>query len=575
MTTITQIGIFLLCAFTAQNLHSQNLTCEWLHSFGGEQTDYGIDATSDGQGNFLISGNFSGETDIDPSDDEYILSSIEGTDAYLAKYSPNQELIWAFSIGGTSSDIIYQIKSLPDDRILICGTYSNSCDFDPSESEYILETFGYGDAFVAIYTSAGELDWVKAIGGSANTDIAWGCTSDSNSNIYFGGYFIGSADLDPSINEFPVFVPNGATPDLFLVKLSPDGEFIWGGTMAGSGLEYPYGMSVDAEQNLIVSGLIEGSIDFDLSDSEQIIDSPSGATGMNCYIAKYSQDGDLIDAKIFGGQGDDVVRTMIPTNSGYLLGGRYSGQGDFDPGIGDLNFESFGDWDAFLIQLDFDFNVIWSYNFGDEGQDSFNDLALDAFGNIVACGSFEIANDFDPTAEEYILTVPETVEGIYKDAFALILSPAGEFKEAQNFGGWNDDKGNGIAVSGSKILLLGNFKYEATSGACSATVNSEGEPYSDDVFAICFSSTYLSVGESEINNMGIYPNPTSGSLKIRSQFEIQEFKITNTIGQAIFTESPQKNSTHIEFDVSNLEQGIYFVTVQTKYGTSVQRFVKE
>jgi hypothetical protein len=568
MTTITQIGIFLLSLLAIQNVYSQNLNCEWIHSFGGEQTDYGIDAISDSQGNFLISGNFSGEIDIDPSDSEYILSSTEDIDAYLAKYSPNQEFIWAFSIGGTSGDNILQIEIISNDRILVCGYFSDSCDFDPSDDEYILETFGYGDAFVAIYSNDGELIWAKAVGGIANTDKAWSCTSDSFGNIYFSGYFISSADLDPSVNEFPVVVPNGATPDMFIVKLSPDGEFIWGGTIAGSGLEYPYGICVDSAQNLIVSGLIEGSIDFDLSDAEQIFDSSSGATGMNFYIAKYSSDGDLVDAKIFGGEGDDVVRTMIQTDAGYLLGGWYSGDGDFDPGDGELNFDAFGDWDAFLIQLDTDFNVVWTYNVGNEGQDSFNDLALDAIGNIVACGSFEISIDFDPTAEEYILTVPETNEGIYKDAFALVLNPDGEFKEALNFGGWNNDRAYGIAVSGSKILMLGNFAYEASSGACSATVNSDGEPYSDDVFAICFSSNYLSVGETRHVNTSIYPNPADKFININfsklESFGQVKIKLYDMQSRVIKQTQMKHQQAIYMFDCSTLENGTYLLSIESR-----------
>lgn len=574
MTTIIQIVICISCLFAALPAHSQNLNCEWIHSFGGEQTDYGIDATSDSQGNFIISGNFLGTIDIDPSESEFILSSQESSNAFLAKYTPTQELIWAFDLGGDNSDNIFQINSLPDDRILICGSYSNSCDFDPSEGEYILDTFGYGDAFVAIYSSDGELIWAKALGGAANTDIAWSCTSDEFGNIYFGGYFISSADLDPSASEFSVNVANGSSPDMFFVKLSSEGEFIWGGSVGGSGLEYPYGMCVDDEQNLIVSGLIEGSIDFDLSDSEQIFASPSGATEKNCYLAKYSSNGDLLDARIFGGQGDDVVRTMIPTNSGYLLGGWYAGAGDFDPGANTLNLPTFGEKDAFLIQLDFDFNTIWSYNLGNDGEDTFNDLALDTYGNIAACGSFEISMDFDPSDGEYVLTVPETVEGVYLDAFALVLSPSGQFMEAQNFGGWRNDQGNGVAVSDNKILLLGNFQYEATNGICSSSVNSDGEPYSDDVFTLCFNSEYLNVGKESEQQFKIYPNPTNDELNIQCATPISSIEIFDITGRIVYTEQP--NAIGATVNIKSLSTGCYFLSATPETGKiATLKFLKE
>lgn len=572
--TFIQVVICLSCSFAALPAHSQNLNCEWTHSFGGEQTDWGMDAASDSQGDFIIAGSFSGEVDIDPSENVSILIAPASSDAYLAKYSPSQELIWAFSFGGPSDDNILLVETDQNDNILVCGYFMGNCDFDPSDNLYELESIGYGDAFMATYTPNGELIWAKAVGGYSNTDKAWACTSDSFGNIYFGGYFIGSADLDPSNSEFIVTVPNGNSPDMFLVKLSPQGEFIWGGTIAGGGFEFPYGLTVDEEQNLIVSGLVEGSIDFDLSDSVQIFDNPSTATDINCYIAKYSIDGALIDARIFGGQGDDVSRTLIATNSGYLIGGWYSGVGDFDPSGNILSFEPAGDKDAFLIQLDFDFNVIWSYNFGNDGEETLSDLAIDEFGNIVASGSFEMSVDFDNSTDEFFLTVPETFEGVYKDACVLVLSADGQFKEAQNFGSWRNDSGNGVAVSDNKILLLGNFELDASLGSCSVMANNISLQ-SDDVFAICFSSNYLSVSEQNLNSYDliVYPNPTASNLVINSNFEIDVIRITNTLGQNVFAITHHYESKSMTIDVSKLEDGIYFLTVECENGTASKRLL--
>jgi hypothetical protein len=182
--------------------------------------------------------------------------------------------------------------------------------------------------------------------------------------------------------------------------------------------------------------------------------------------------------------------------------------------------------------------------------------------------SFEISIDFDPTAEEYILTVPETNEGIYKDAFALVLNPDGEFKEALNFGGWNNDRAYGIAVSGSKILMLGNFAYEASSGACSATVNSDGEPYSDDVFAICFSSNYLSVGETRHVNTSIYPNPADKFININfsklESFGQVKIKLYDMQSRVIKQTQMKHQQAIYMFDCSTLENGTYLLSIESR-----------
>jgi len=265
---------------------------------------------------------------------------------------------------------------------------------------------------------------------------------------------------------------------------------------------------------------------------------------------------------------------MIPNSSGYIINGYYSGNGDFDPGDNILNLSTFGEKDAFLIQLDFDFNTIWSYNLGNDGEDTFNDLALDPYGNIVACGSFEISIDFDPSDAEFVLTVPETVEGVYTDAFVLVLSADGQFREAGNFGGWKSDFGLGVAVSDNKMLLLGNFVYEATSGACSATVNSAGEPYSDDVFALCFNSEYLNVGKESEQQFKIYPNPTNNELNIQCATPISSIEILDITGRIVYTEQPSAIGATV--NIKSLSTGCYFLSATTETGKiTTLKFLKE
>jgi hypothetical protein len=573
MTRIVQIGIYCLWLLATEQLHSQNLNCEWIHSFGGIQGDDGWDATSDSQGNFIIAGQFSGEIDIDPSENEFILSSNTSQSAFLAKYSPNQELIWAYNLGEGNYSYIWKVISLEDDRIMICGEFYETCDFDFSVEQYILESSGFGDAFIAIYTSEGEIDIAKSIGGNLGDNTLCGAC-DTEGNIYFGGHFTGSIDLDPSSNEFVVNSYNAAMLDMFIVKLTPTGEFIWGGTVMGPGLEIPADMCFDNQQNIIVAGLVEGDADFDLSDNIQYINAQIETNNFNCFIAKYSGDGELSEGFVFGGVGDDFIRTMIPNSSGYIINGYYSGNGDFDPGDNILNLSTFGEKDAFLIQLDFEFNTTWSYNLGNDGEDTFNDLALDAYGNIVACGSFEISIDFDPSDEEFVLTVPETVEGVYTDAFVLVLSADGQFKEAENFGGWKSDNGYGVAVSDNKMLLLGNFEYEATSGACLATVNSAGEPYSDDVFALCFNSEYLNVGKDSEQQFKIYPNPTNDELYIQCATPISSIEIFDITGRIVYTEQP--NAIGATVNIKSLSTGCYFLSAKTETGKiAALKFLKE
>src|SRR6187549_2715250 len=76
----------------------------WAHSMGSALTavqESGNDIAADATGNVYVIGNFYGPTDVDPSELDSILLSAGESDIFLAKYDPDGNYLWAFSIGGT------------------------------------------------------------------------------------------------------------------------------------------------------------------------------------------------------------------------------------------------------------------------------------------------------------------------------------------------------------------------------------------------------------------------------------------------------------------------------------------
>jgi uncharacterized delta-60 repeat protein len=70
-----------------------------------------------------------------------------------------------------------------------------------------------------------------------------------------------------------------------------------------------------------------------------------------------------------------------------------------------------------------------------------------------------------------------------------------------------------------------------------------------------------------------YPNPTSGILNIQHQENAFSIKITNNIGQQVYTENCTTNKSFI--DIHHLPTGIYFLTLQSDSQSFTSRFVKE
>ncbi len=563
---IAKCSIILQLLITGICCDAQSLTCSWLHTFGFDGDNQGNDAITDNDGNFLVVGDFYGTVDVDPSDSEFILHT-DHKDAFFAKYSPNNDLIWAYNFAGASNRTINRITVAENNQIIICGNFSQSCDFDFSDNEFILLSNGFQDAFMAVYDGYGSLIYAVSIGGAQGDDTSFAAVEDTQGNFYFTGYFRAVADIDPTNSELLAYEYTGSSIDMFVIKLSQTFDFIWGGTVSGPGFEIASSICIGSDDSILISGLIEGSPDFDLDVGAQYAMLQVAELNVaNCFIAKYTLDGTFVQGVIFGGLGEDYITSMLSNSSGFLIGGSYAGYGDFDPGSALLDFETFGESDMFLMQIDNEFNTLWSYNVGGTEHDYISDLATDPFGNIAVAGSFARSIDFDTGTEEYILSVPATEEGDYYDAVVILFSADGQFKEAKNFGGWYFDISKGVAISGNSILTTGYFTLIASLDACTAETENEG--YGEDVFILCLSSEYLEINEQSKHIAFVSPNPADKFIHVKfsklTTSNKDAIKIYNLQGQLINQFILQPNKPTFSIDCSEFENGTYLLNIESE-----------
>ena len=78
--------------------------------------------------------------------------------------------------------------------------------------------------------------------------------------------------------------------------------------------------------------------------------------------------------------------------------------------------------------------------------------------------------------------------------------------------------------------------------------------------------------------ISIYPNPASSFVSVDVELgdiSSTEIIVTNILGEQLFIEKmAETKSLKKTIPVSNLANGIYFITIKTKQGKSVQKFVK-
>ncbi len=167
----------------------------WEKSFGGSQIDEARAIINSDDGNFIIAG------DTRSSDND-VSNNKGAADLWLIKISPNGDLIWEKTIGGSSFDVARDIVISQNDGFIISGS-SRSSDNDVAINK------GQNDAWILKVDNNGNLQWERTVGGS-NIDFAYGIAELSNGSVIAVG--------DTTSNDGDIEENKGFT-DLLLIKI--------------------------------------------------------------------------------------------------------------------------------------------------------------------------------------------------------------------------------------------------------------------------------------------------------------------------------------------------------------------
>lgn len=168
----------------------------WEKSFGGDQIDEARAIVKSNDGNFIIAGDTRSNTND-------VSNNNGAADLWLIKISPNGNLIWEKTIGGSSFDVARALVKTQDNGYLLAGS-SRSNDMDVSENN------GQNDAWVLKVDENGNLDWETTVGGS-NIDFAYGVTQLMDTSIVAVG--------DTTSNDGDILENKGFS-DLLILKIN-------------------------------------------------------------------------------------------------------------------------------------------------------------------------------------------------------------------------------------------------------------------------------------------------------------------------------------------------------------------
>lgn len=287
-----------VCRFTQSGLRV------WGTYYGGGFTEYTRGIASNGNALFITGRTSSLNNISTPGAHKTTYSDL--SDVFLASLNLNGGLNWATYFGGNEMDLGRDILVDNAGRIVVTGSTKSATGI-ATVGAYKTYLSGIMDAFIAKFTSAGNLIWATYYGG-IDTDDAVSISSDSQQNIYIAG---NTASLNGiSTSTAHQFSYAGGGTDAFLAKFSKNGNLMFGTYYGGGNNDRGYGVTTNLNDDVIVVGSTNSIHNISTSGALQ----QNLAGGYDAYIVMFNKFGQRLWGSYYGGANDDIPHgvSVIP-----------------------------------------------------------------------------------------------------------------------------------------------------------------------------------------------------------------------------------------------------------------------
>jgi len=550
----TKTFFFLITAlFASSILFAQTPGFEWQLTWNSSQAVHCREIAIDSDGNIYVSGNFRATVDLDPGAGVVNATSAGSYNGFLVKLTAQGAYLWSIAYPVELWITDMKISALGD--VLMGGSFRSPVDFDPGPGTVTLTNNGLSDGFLARYTSNGELLWAKSFGSVYNDGVR-AINEAPNGEIIVAGDFVDVTDFDPGAGETILISTGVSSTDGFFSRFDANGNFISVTPIGGVNSNDVSAASVDIDGNIILVGRFSGSILFD--PNGEAVEFTSEETDM--FVAKYNSGGEFIWAKAVTGQNNlNVGSAEVDAQSITYITGFFAGDGDFDPGDGELLLTDptlMGE--LFIMKLDVDGNLVWAHQLGvPEAQEFGMELSVDANQNLFLTGIVTGNVDFDLGPD--VVNLP----GSTLDAFVLVMNSNAEFVWASRFGNNQDDFGQKIIPYADGSVYVCGHRFPSGDSP-----HSFGYLYKYSTSSLNSSSAHL-----QMFGIEIYPNPSEGIVKVTAKDEIKSISVFDIAGKELGRYTP--SATHTNIDLSLFETGVYLLQITTGNMINAVRVLKE
>lgn len=485
--------------------------------FGGDSFDNIRDAVKLENNTILAGDSYSGATG-DKSDPNFGTGSLNSADLWIIAMGNNGGIDWQKSIGGNDEDILLKMIKTLDESLLI-GAYSKS----PVSGNKTAANKGGFDFWIIKMDTLGNEIWQKSFGGTGD-DFLSDVIELSDGSVVL----VGSSDSPISGDKSE---DSNGQFDYWVIKIDQNGNVLWEKTIGGDAIDYAETVTIDMNENIIVSGRSASSLSGDKTEESY--------GSFDLWILKLDANGVVLWDKALGGAAGEMSSDIFISNDNIFI------TASSTSGIsGTKSEDSRGSFDFWITKLSLNGDVLMDKTLGGNSTDILTASKLMPSGDLIIAG-------FSESIVSGEVQIPSHNNS--QDFWILVVDTSDlNIKSQYKFGGDSDDSPFGIMETENNSLLIFGTSNSDVSG--DKTLPSKGQ--SD--FWLLELSTDLSTSniiKEEI--LSIYPNPTTNTFKILNLPEGESFdlKVVDMMGKSVL--QSKVSSVNSTVDVNSLSSGMY------------------
>lgn len=233
-----------------------------------------------------------------------------------------------------------------------------------------------------------QIEWLKDFGAKSESRAV---VVDDKGNSYVLVYHNQSNMQFKVGDQIQTVINPKSDSEILLVKLSAEGEPIWIKNFPTTANAHGNHMTIDDKNNIYVTGYFNGAIKF---KNESSISS-NGA--QDVFVVKFTENGDLVWLRNFGGKNMDLARGIaVDKNQNVYVSGIFNGTVNLNnlnqkkANADELLVNSGSFSKAFVLKLNSNGDYQWavSLNTDGDGSSSIEEIAPDSKGNLYIVGRF-------------------------------------------------------------------------------------------------------------------------------------------------------------------------------------------